>query len=160
MSARSREWAGLGLFLLACFGVAALGGVATSSSVTTWYPALAKPSWTPPSWLFGPVWTALYALMAVAAWLVWRRLETGRGKPALALFALQLALNLAWSLLFFGLRSPLAGLVDIGLLWGTIVATAVAFGRIVPLAGWLFVPYVLWVSFATALNFAIVRLNG
>lgn len=159
MRATRRELGGLALLLGLCLGVAALGGLATASSVRTWYPTLAKPTWTPPSWVFGPTWTALYTAMAVAAWLVWKRAEHAGRKAALALFALQLTLNLAWSFVFFALRSPLAGLVDILLLWAAVLATTVAFWRVARAAGWLFVPYALWVGFAAALNLAIVRLN-
>lgn len=146
-------------WLLASFSAALIGGLSTASSVTTWYPTIAKPSWTPPSWLFGPVWTALYAMMGVAAWSVWRRVGWRDGALPLGLFVVQLALNAAWSILFFGLQNPLAGLVDIGALWIAIGLTTVAFFRVSRLAGALMIPYWLWVSFATALNFAIWRLN-
>ena len=112
-----------------------------------------------PAWVFGPVWTALYLSMAIAAWLVWRRAGWPGGARALGLFAVQLALNAAWSPLFFGLRSPAAGLVDIAALWLAIAATVFAFFRIAPVAGALLVPYWLWVTFATALNAAIWSLN-
>jgi len=156
---RGRDVLGLVLLVVVCLGVGGLGAWATAGSVTTWYPAIAKPSWTPPAWIFGPVWTVLYVMMAIAAWLVWR--EPGRQgtKRALGLFALQLALNAAWSPLFFGLRSPAAGLVDIVALWIAITATVEAFRRVSAVAATLLVPYWLWVSFATALNAAIWHLN-
>jgi len=157
---KTREWVVLGIWLAASFGVAAVGGTSTASSVTTWYPTIAKPAWTPPAWVFGPVWTALYAMMAVAAWLVWRKAGWSRGGRALGIFVTQLALNAAWSILFFGMRSPLLGLIDIALLWIAIVLTIVAFARISKVALALLVPYLLWVSFAAALNFAIWRLNA
>jgi tryptophan-rich sensory protein len=147
------------LFIAVCFVVAGAGSVFTSSSVSTWYPALRKPAWNPPAWIFGPVWTVLYLMMATAAWLVWRKRGFGGGAGALWLFALQLMLNALWSPLFFGLRNPLAGLVDIVPLWAAILATMVSFWRISPLAGALLVPYWLWVSFATALNFTIWSMN-
>jgi tryptophan-rich sensory protein len=147
---------GLLIALAACLGVGGIGGWLTSSSVDSWYPTLVRPAWTPPGWLFGPVWTALYAAMAVSAWLAWR---AGAPRRALGLFAAQLACNLAWSALFFGLRSPLAGLIDIVLLLGLIAATAVAFARSSRPAALLLVPYGLWVAFATALNAAIWALN-
>ena len=152
---------GLVLILLVaiCLGVAAVGGWVTAGSVADWYPSLRKPSWNPPAWVFGPVWTALYLSMAIAAWLVWRRVGWRGASRAMVLFGVQLALNAAWSPLFFGLRSPLAGLVDIVALWVAIAATLVAFIRIAPLAGALLVPYWLWVSFATSLNAAIWSLN-
>ena len=152
---------GLVLILLVaiCLGVAAVGGWVTAGSVADWYPSLRKPSWNPPAWVFGPVWTALYLSMAIAAWLVWRRAGWPGGARALGLFAVQLALNAAWSPLFFGLRSPAAGLVDIAALWFAIAATVFAFFRIAPVAGALLVPYWLWVTFATVLNAAIWGLN-
>ena len=150
----------LALFLAITLAAGAVGGWATAGSVTTWYPTLHKPSWNPPPWVFAPVWTVLYLMMGTAAWLVWRKLGWSRGAAPLGIFAVQLALNAAWSPLFFGMRSPAAALVDIVLLWAALAATIVAFRRAVPLAGALLVPYLLWVSFATALNFAIWRLNG
>jgi tryptophan-rich sensory protein len=150
----------LALFIALCLGVSAAGAWFTSGSVATWYPALRKPVWSPPAWVFGPVWTVLYVMMATAAWLVWRKAGVSGAPGALGIFALQLALNAAWSPLFFGLRSPGAGLTDIVALWIAIGATLFAFWRIVPLAGVLLVPYWLWVSFATALNFALWRMNA
>lgn len=146
-------------WVLFCFAAAAIGGSATAGSVTSWYPTIAKPPWTPPSWLFGPVWTALYVMMAVAAWLVWRKAGWGEGSKELGLFVFQLILNAVWSILFFGMRNPLAGLIDIVVLWVAIGLTVVVFARISKGAAALMVPYFLWVSFATALNFAIWRLN-
>jgi translocator protein len=125
-----------------------------------WYQALEKPAWTPPSWLFGPVWTVLYAMMGVAAWLVWRERGFSGAPTALGLFLLQLVLNAAWSWLFFGLQRPDLAAAEILILWAAIAATIVASWRVRPLAGWLLVPYLLWVSFAAALNVAIWRLNA
>jgi translocator protein len=142
-----------------CFGAAAVGSVFTARSVGTWYVELAKPSWTPPSWVFGPAWTLLYLMMAVSAWIVWRSGPPSAVAGPLGLFLSQLAVNVAWSVLFFGLRSPLLGLIDIGVLWLLIVATMIAFFRVSAVAGGLLVPYLAWVSFASALNFAIWRLN-
>ena len=153
----NNQWWMLAGFLVVTFGVATVGGIATSGSVRSWYPTLTKPAWNPPGWVFGPVWTALYAMMAVAAWLVWRQAGWG---GALALFGMQLALNAAWSPLFFGLHRIDLALGDIVLMWAAIVATMVAFWKVTPAAGWLFVPYLLWVTFATALNFALWRLNA
>ncbi len=143
-------------FLGANAAVALMSGLATASSVRSWYPALAKPSWTPPPWVFGPAWTLLYALTAVAGWLVWRRAGWG---GALAAFGVQLVLNAAWSFCFFGARSPLAGLLDIVLLWTAIVVTFERFRRLDRTAAWLLVPYLVWVTFAAALNIEIWRLN-
>jgi tryptophan-rich sensory protein len=147
-------------FLALCFGVAALGGWWTAESVGTWYKTLRKPSWNPPSWVFGPVWTALYTMMAVAAWLVWRRRREVPVRVPLTLFAVQLALNLAWSGLFFAMRRPDLGVLDIAALWVVLAATTAAFFRVRTLAGALLVPYLLWVSFAAALNVALWRLNA
>jgi tryptophan-rich sensory protein len=149
-------WLGLAVFLVLCFGVATLGGVATTPNIPNWYTGLAKPSWTPPSWIFGPVWTALYFSMAVAAWLVWRK---GNAWGPLALFAVQLVFNAAWSWLFFGLHSPGIAFVDILLLWIAIAATTMVFWRRSLVAGLLLGPYLTWVGFAAVLNFAIWRLN-
>lgn len=125
-----------------------------------YYAALAKPVWAPPAWVFGPVWTILYAMMAVAAWRVWRRGGWRGQRGPLALYVIQLALNALWTPLFFGLRWPGGALVEIVLLWLTIVLTGRAFFRVDRLAGGLFVPYLFWVGFAAALNFSIWLRNG
>lgn len=140
-----------------CFGAAWLGSWFTQPALVPWYAGLAKPSWTPPNSAFAPAWTILFALMAVAAWLVWR--QAGLASIPLKLFAIQLTLNVVWSGLFFGLKSPAAALIEIVLLWLAILATALAFRRANRLAGWLLVPYLAWVAYAVALNFAIWRLN-
>ncbi len=124
-----------------------------------WYAALVKPAWSPPAWLFGPVWTLLYVLMAVAAWLVWREGGWLRQRRALTLYLVQLVLNAAWTPIFFGLRQPGWALVEIIALWIAILATLLAFKRVRPLAAWLLAPYLAWVSFATVLNFTLWRLN-
>ncbi len=147
-----------GLIVL-CLAVGALGALATAQSVGTWYQTLAKPSFNPPDRVFAPVWTTLYILMAIAAWLAWRRAGFERAQPALQLFALQLALNLGWSLLFFGARWIGGALIEVVLLWVAIAATIAAFRRHSQWAGILMMPYLAWVTFATALNFAIWRLN-
>ena len=147
------------LFIVVCLAVAGSGAIFTASSLHDWYPTIQKPSWTPPSWLFGPVWTILYLMMAIAAWLVWRRREFVYVNSSLALFVFQLILNAAWSPLFFGLKNPLAGLWDIIPLWVAILATLISFWKISPAAGILLTPYWLWVSFATVLNFAIWQMN-
>jgi translocator protein len=152
-------WLGLIGFIAVCLAVSAIGGWITSTSVGTWYPTLAKPSFTPPDAVFAPVWTVLYVMMAVAAWRVWRHAGLVAGRTALALFAVQLALNLAWSALFFGLHAIGWALVDILALWCAIAATSAAFWRIDRPAGLLLLPYLAWVSYAVALNAAIWRLN-
>jgi translocator protein len=154
-----RSAAALVASLALCVSVGALAGRATARGVREWYPALAKPPWTPPDAAFAPVWAVLYVMMAVAAWLVWREAgRSGRG-AALALFAVQLALNCAWSFLFFGMRSIGAGLADIVLLLAAVAATALAFRRVRPAAALPMLPYLAWVGYATALNVAIWRMN-
>lgn len=146
-------------FLFLCYGAAALGSYWTSSSVSTWYAELRKPSFNPPNWIFAPVWSALYFLMATSGWLVWRKAGWSGARFALTLFAGQLTLNVAWSGLFFALRRPGMALIEIVFLLGAIVATAVTFRPVSGLAFWLMVPYALWVAFAALLNFKIWRLN-
>jgi len=143
-------------WLLLCFGAAAFGGLFPPDA---WYTGLNKPSWNPPAWIFGPVWSALYMTMAVAAWLVWKRGGFSAQRTPLALFLVQLALNAAWSPLFFGLQWPGVAFVEILLLWLAIVATLVSFRRVTPVAGWLLAPYLAWVSLAAVLNFTLWRLN-
>jgi len=125
-----------------------------------WYASLKKPAWNPPGWVFGPVWTALYAMMAVAAWLVWRRGGFSTHRKPLVIFLVQLVLNAGWTPLFFGLHSPGLAFAEIVLLWLAIAATIVVFRPVSRTAMLLLVPYLAWVSFATALNFALWRLNG
>lgn len=138
-----------------------IGSVFTASSVSTWYAALRKPSFTPPGWLFGPVWISLYALMGVAAYLVWRSGLTHREvRIALTLFVAQLVLNALWSAMFFGLRSPLAGFVNILALWVLILLTVFYFLRVSTTAGVLLVPYIVWVTFAAVLNYSIWTMNS
>jgi len=124
-----------------------------------WYAGLNKPSWNPPGWVFGPVWSALYTMMAVAAWLVWQRGGVVAQRRALTWFAVQLALNAAWTPLFFGLHLPAVAFGEILLLCAAIAATLLAFSRVNRLAAWLLAPYLAWVSFAAVLNFMIWRLN-
>lgn len=143
-----------------CYGAAAFGSLFTARSVSTWYTALERPTWTPPSWLFGPVWTVLYGMMAVAAWLVWRRHGVSGAAVPLSLFAAQLIFNAGWSAIFFGLRMPGAAFVEIVVLWCLIVATTATFWRVAPLAGYLMLPYLGWVTFASVLNYAIWRANA
>ncbi len=136
-----------------------LGSVSTASSVDTWYRDLAKPSWNPPSWVFAPVWTTLYVMMGISAWLVWRSGDWSATRPALLLFGVQLLLNAAWSPVFFGLRNLPGSVVVIGLLWVALVATMAVFATISRLAAVLLVPYLAWVSFASVLNLTIWRLS-
>jgi len=153
------RWLALGLFLLASFTAAAIGGFATAESVRTWYPTLVKPAWNPPAAIFGPVWTLLYTAMSIAAWRIWLHRDQPGARPALRLFLVSLGLNALWSVLFFGLHRPGWALLEVLLLWASLVALLVRFGRLDKAAGWLWAPYAAWVSFATALNAAIVWLN-
>lgn len=151
-----RSAAGLGGWLLACFGAATLGGFFPPGD---WYAGLHKPAWNPPGWVFAPVWTTLYTMMAVAAWLVWRNGGwAGRRRP-LGWFVVQLSLNALWSPLFFGLHRPGLAFAEILALAGAIALTIRAFARCRPVAAWLLVPYLAWVSFASFLNFTLWRLN-
>lgn len=150
--------AGLVAWLALSTAVAVLGGIA-SADAGAFYARLALPSWAPPGWLFGPVWTLLYAAMAVAAWLVWRGPPTAGRRRALALYLLQLIPNALWSWAFFAWQQGALAMVVIVLLWMLIVATIVAFWRMRPLAAALLAPYLVWVSFASALNFWVWRHN-
>jgi translocator protein len=151
-----KQWWVLAGLIALCLAVGALGGSVTAQAVVEWYPTLNKPSWNPPSWLFAPVWTILYVMMAVAAWLVWK---AGNSRAGLILWGSQLALNLAWSFLFFGARSPGLGLIEIAFMWLAIAATIFLFAQKSRVAAYLMVPYLCWVSFASALNAAIYMLN-
>jgi translocator protein len=155
----SRDWVALLIFCGICFAVAAIGSVFTASSVKTWYPALLKPAGTPPPWIFGPVWSILYLLMAVAAWLVWRQRIHQDVWLALMWFMAQLILNGLWSFIFFGLRRPGAALVEIIVLLIAIAMTATRFAEFSRPAFWLMAPYGAWVLYAFYLNFGIWRLN-
>ena len=140
--------------------VGSLSGFATSGGVSTWYPTLVKPPFNPPAWVFGPVWTVLYLMMGVAAFIVWRQGLDARGaRAALTVFAVQLALNGLWSIIFFGMRQPGWALVEIIVLWIAIGVTIRLFWRVIPAAGVLLLPYWAWVSFATVLNASLWWLN-
>lgn len=147
-------------FVVAIAVTFAMASVGAMNLPGPWYAQLEKPALTPPGWVFGPVWTLLYLLMAVAAGMVWQRVGLRQARVALGLYFIQLALNAAWSWLFFGLHEPGWSLVDIGLLWLAIVATIAAFSRISVAAAWLLAPYLTWVSFASYLNFMLWRLNA
>ncbi|HAV61422.1 MAG TPA: sensory protein TspO [Verrucomicrobiales bacterium] len=156
----SRAWlsdlGGLAMWLVACFAASAMGAVFPPGE---WYQSLSKPSWNPPPWVFGPMWTALYLMMAVAAWRVWRRGGWRVQKRPLGWFALQLVLNAAWTPLFFGLHQAGFAFAEIVLLWLAILATLLAFLRVDRPAAWLLVPYLGWVGFAAILNFTLWRIN-
>ena len=150
---------GLVVSIAVCFLAAAIGGYATASSVDGWYADLVKPSWNPPNWIFGPVWSTLYLMMAIAAWLVWKNKGFEKSKIALGWFVYQLLLNLLWSLLFFGLEQTGWAVVEIVALWTAIAITIVLFYQHSKLAAGLLVPYLLWVSFAAFLNYTIWSTN-
>ena len=139
--------------------VAALAAFGGRFGPGAWYQQLAKPAWTPPNWLFGPVWTALYIMMAVAAWLVWKSDAGGAMRAALAVYAVQLVLNALWSLAFFGLHRIGLALIDIIALWVFILATVLFFRRVSVTAAVLMLPYLAWVAFAAVLNLSLWRLN-
>lgn len=170
---KGRQWPALLIALIIPFTAAAIGSTATNTSLFGWYRQLRKPTWNPPAWVFGPVWTALYLLMGIASWLIWRRgqrsgeEETTQDRysvqeemqGALTFYGLQLVLNSLWSIIFFGLRRIDLALVEVLALWTTLLVTLTRFYRIQPLAGLLLVPYQLWVTFATLLNLRIWQLN-
>lgn len=150
--------------LIGCIALCEAAGIIaaalTAQSVRTWYPTIVKPSFTPPNWLFGPAWTILYALMGIALYLVWQKSEQGIAvRTAVIVFFLQLGLNALWSFIFFGMQSPFWAFVEIVLLWLCILATIILFWKISTAASLLLVPYILWVTYASALTFAIWQLN-
>ncbi len=149
------------IFTASCLAVGYLSGIVTRGSISEWYAFIEKPSFNPPNWIFQPVWTALYIMMGIAAGLVWNAIESQREevRKALTVFWIQLGLNALWSILFFGLKNPLLALIEIVLLWLMIYETYLKFRKINVVSGWLFVPYLLWVSFAAVLNASIWWLN-
>ncbi|MDE2578771.1 MAG: tryptophan-rich sensory protein [Hyphomicrobiales bacterium] len=161
MQARSESGLDATIMAIAPTAMAAVAGsLATMPEIPTWYASLAKPAFTPPNWLFGPAWTTLYILMAIAFWRILRLPTDAPGvRGAIGLWIVQIVLNALWSFAFFRFHSPLAGLVVIALLWVAIALTLVRFYTLDRIAGLLFVPYLAWVTFASALNFAIWRLN-
>ena len=142
--------------LVICQLAGVIGSFFNINSIPTWYATLNKPSFNPPNWVFGPVWTTLFLLMGISLYLVWTK---GFTKQALIFFSIQLFLNILWSALFFGLRSPLSALIEIIILWAFILLTIISFYKISKIAGILLIPYILWVSFAAVLNFSIYLLN-
>jgi tryptophan-rich sensory protein len=150
----TKVWIGLAIFVGIC-----LGAIATTPEIEGWYKTIEKPSWNPPDYIFGPVWTTLYVMMAVAAWMVWKQDGFKAAAAPLTLFVVQLGLNVAWSWIFFGMHQPGWAFVEIVILWLAIVAMTIAFFRRSKVAGGLMVPYLAWVSFASVLNFTIWRLN-
>lgn len=155
MHVSTKHWLALAGFVVLCEAAGVAGTVFTTQAIPEWYAFLNKPTFSPPNWLFGPVWTTLYLLMGVSAWLVWRQ----KGAQALGVFWVQLALNALWTPLFFGLQSPLLGLLCIMGMWLAIAWTIVRFWPVSRAAALLLVPYLAWVSFASVLNAAIYVLN-
>ncbi|WP_423832477.1 TspO/MBR family protein [Streptomyces manipurensis] len=156
---RARSLGALLLFMAVSYGVAALGALASADAGAV-YGALERPPWAPPAWLFGPVWTVLYATIGIAAWLVWRHPDRARARTALVWWSVQLALNLAWTPLFFAAGQYGLALLDIVLLLAALCVTVVQFRRTSPRAALLLLPYLLWVAYAAALNASIWRLNA
>lgn len=151
-----KKWLGLIGWILVCLAV---GFLSAQFSPDIWYQSVQKPIWMPADWIFAPVWTVLYLIMGVAAWLVWKDRGFSGAATALGVFAGQFLFNAAWSVLFFGLHRPDLALIDIGLLWVAIVITIFFFHNKSPAAAFLLLPYIAWVSFAMILNFEIWRLN-
>lgn len=149
----------LAVFVAACLAISGIGGWITAQSVGTWYQTLRKPFFNPPDWVFAPVWMSLYVAIAIAGWRVWRKVGIGGARAAMTTYALQLALNLAWSFLFFGGRMIGAALAEILVLLVAILVNVALFRPIDRVAAWLLAPYAAWVAFAAVLNFALWRLN-
>jgi benzodiazapine receptor len=146
--------------IIVCQGAGLIGSIATFPAIPTWYASLEKPLFNPPNWVFGPVWTILYALMGISAFLVWREgIRDRQVKIAIGIFAAQLVLNVLWSVTFFGLQMLLGGLVVILILWVAILLSIITFFRVSKTGAVLLIPYILWVSFATLLNLSLWRLN-
>ncbi|MFB3897407.1 MAG: TspO/MBR family protein [bacterium] len=146
--------------IVICLSAGIIGAFFTQPAIPTWYATLNRPAFSPPNWIFGPVWTFLYITMGIAAFLIWQKgLKYTPAKLAITVFIIQLILNSIWSIAFFGFKSPLAGLVVLILLWIAILATIITFYKISTWAAILLIPYILWVSFAGILNYAIIKLN-
>jgi tryptophan-rich sensory protein len=153
------RWISLFCWLGICFAVAGVSGWWTAREIPGWYRTLTRPAIALPNWIFGPAWTLLYALMAVAAWQIWRSPTSSGRTWGLALFLVQLGLNFAWSLIFFRCHAIVGALAEVVLLWAAIGATILLFGRVAPAAAWLMAPYWAWVTFAALLNEEFWRLN-
>jgi benzodiazapine receptor len=158
---KSIELIKLIISIVICNSVGIIGSFSTASAIPTWYNSLEKPTFNPPNWVFGPVWTTLYTLMGISAYLVYRQgIHNSQVKTALIIFGIQLFLNAIWSPIFFGLRALFAGFVVIVILWIAILLTIFAFYKISTIAAVLLIPYLLWVSFATILNYSLWVLNS
>ncbi len=148
------------VFVIVSLVVGRIGAAITEPALAGWYHGLDKPTWTPPDEVFPFAWSLLFLAMGIAAWLVWKSAERGQLRLPMTLFFGQLVINLLWSFSFFGQRNPFLGLVCLGALFLAVVVTTIAFSRISRVAGWLFLPYLLWLGYAGALNFAIWKLNA
>jgi benzodiazapine receptor len=156
----AKDIARLIISIIACQCAGLVGSIFTTPTIPTWYAALQKPVFTPPNWLFGPAWVTLYLLMGISAFIIWRRgLDNQQVRAALIVFLIQLVLNALWSVAFFGLKSPLYGVIVIVALWIAILFTILKFFKVSSAAGVLLLPYILWVSFAAVLNISIWILN-
>ena len=154
------DWLKLAISIVVCLCAGMVGSLFTRDAITSWYVFLQKPAFTPPGWLFAPVWTLLYIMMGIAVFLVWRKgLDQFQVRESVIIFIIQLVLNAGWSYAFFGLRSPLTGLIVIVPLWTAILLTIINFFKVSRAAAYLLIPYILWVSFATVLTFAFYLLN-
>jgi benzodiazapine receptor len=155
------KYSKIAILVATCLAVGYLSGMVTQSSIKTWYPTIIKPSFNPPNWLFAPVWTTLFIFMGIAGGLVWDKISSKKDdvKRALIFFTIQLVLNVLWSILFFGLQDPMLALIEIVLLWLMIYETFIKFNKINKFAGYLFIPYLIWVGFAAFLNLNIWWLN-
>ena len=156
---KSPRWLPLTLFVLLAVGAGAIGAAATGTSVHTWYVGLSKPGWNPPDWIFAPIWTLLYLFMAVATWRVWKTGNPTSARRTVSLYSAQLSLNALWSILFFGPHRIGAALVDTTALLALLVVVLIRYWRADRTAAAMWIPYVAWVGFATALNLAIWQLN-
>lgn len=152
-------WVSLILFITLCFIVQIVGNLWTKEALSTWYPTLIKPSWTPPNWIFGPIWTILYIMIGISGWAIYQAKPSHKRNVALILYGTQLALNFIWSFLFFSLQSPVLGLIDIVLLSLLIGLTILKAWAVRPLASLILIPYFIWVLYATSLNVGIWILN-
>ncbi len=159
MKSPNKNYLLLLLSVLTAQAAGAIGSYFTFPNISSWYNLLHKPTFSPPNWLFGPVWTLLYTLMGIAAWLIWNQHKKKNTATAIALYGFQLALNLLWSIVFFGWHNITGGLMVIALLWLMILATIIEFWKLSRPAAYLLIPYLAWVSFASLLNFALWQLN-
>lgn len=149
----------LAISVVICELAGIVGSVFTVSAIPTWYANIAQPSFSPPNWVFAPVWTILYVLMGTSLWIIWISKKSKHKKWAISIFVVQLLLNILWSVIFFGQHNPGAAFIEITVLWAAILLSMIAFSKISRIAVWLLVPYILWVSFAVYLNYSIWMLN-